>query len=236
MKALIAYYLRSYSVSQRYFGPVAGIIIAVLILYSYKPNPVMNSYAATAVILFVGCAWLGLSFLNHEHPVQKQVVIVQLRSARRYSIGGILTLGLLALLMDLIIVIFPVVTGRFNEPPGIDRLLLAFAGHALLAVLGIAVSLYLQSSWVSRTSYAAGLLLVIITLSIGGGTVAELVPGPVVPLLLPPVFPVMNAMMNADEWSLSTVLGTYAHALVYIILLAGYYVFRSGRMDYNKST
>ncbi|WP_339248955.1 hypothetical protein [Paenibacillus sp. FSL P2-0136] len=69
--------MHSYTVSQRFFGPVAGVIIAVLILYSYKPNPVMSSYSATAVFLFIACAWLGLSFLNHEQAVQKQVVIVQ---------------------------------------------------------------------------------------------------------------------------------------------------------------
>lgn len=88
MKGLIGYFLHSYTVSQRFFGPVAGVIIAVLILYSYKPNPVMSSYSATAVFLFIACAWLGLSFLNHEQAVQKQVVIVQLRSARRYSMGA----------------------------------------------------------------------------------------------------------------------------------------------------
>lgn len=125
MKGLIGYFVRSYSVSQRYFGPVAGIIIAVLILYSYKPNPVMNSYSATAVFLFVASAWLGLSFLNHEQAVQRQVVIVQLRSARRYSLGAILTLALFTLLLALAIVMYPVVAGSFNEPAGLQRILLA---------------------------------------------------------------------------------------------------------------
>lgn len=236
MKALIAYFVRSYSVSLRYFGPMAGMIIAVLILYSYKPNPVMNSYAATAVILFAGCGWLGLSFLNHEHAVQRQVVIVQLRSARRYCIGGLLTLVLFTLLLDLFMTVFPVVSGRFNEPAGLERILLSFTGHALLGLLGIAVSLYLQSSWVSKSSYAAGLMLITLILSIGGSKVAELVPGPLMPVLLPPVFPVMDAMMNADHLPLPAVLGPYAHALVYIILLAGFYIYRSGRMDYNKTT
>lgn len=235
-KALVAYMLRSYSVSQRYFGPLAAMVIAVLILYSYKPNPVMNSYAATAVFLFAGCAWLGLSFLNHEHAVQKQVVIVQLRSARRYSVGGLLALGLLTLLLDMFMVIFPLLTGRFSEPAGLSRILLAFTGHALLGMLGFAISLYLQSSWVSKASHASGLLVILVTLSIGGSKVAELVPGPVVPVLLPPVYRVMDVMMNADTLPLQAVLGPYAHALAYIILLIGFYLYRSGCVDYNKTT
>ncbi|QUL52502.1 hypothetical protein KDC22_18810 [Paenibacillus tritici] len=236
MRGLIGYFLRSYSVSQRFFGPVAGIVIAVLILYSYKPNPVMNSYSATAVFLFVACAWLGLSFLNHEHAVQKQVVIVQLRSARRYSIGAILTLALLTLLLDLVIVMYPNMNGSFNEPAGLGRIVLAFAGHALLGWLGITLSLYLQSSWVPKASYAAGMMLILIVLSISASKVAELVPGPIVGVLLPPVFPVMDAMMNADALPVLSVLRTYAHALVYILLLAGFYIYRSGRMDYNRTT
>ncbi|WNS44936.1 hypothetical protein [Paenibacillus sp. MMS20-IR301] len=221
--------------SQRYFGPLAGVIIPALLLYSYKPNPVMSSYAATAVFLFIGCCWLGISFLNHEHPVQKQVSIVQLGSARRYSVGGLLTLSLLTLLLDLFVVIYPVITGSFGEAAGLDRILLAICGHALLGLLGIAVSLFLQSSWVPKAGYAAGLMLIIIILSVSAGKVAELVPGPIVSILLPPVFPVMDAMMNTDSLPLRAVLGAYAHALVYIILLAGLYIYRSGRMDYNKN-
>lgn len=79
-------------------------------------------------------------------------------------------------------------------------------------------------------------MLITIILSISASKVAELVPGPVVPVLLPPVFPVMDAMMNADTLPVPTLLGAYAHALVYIILLTGFYIYRSGRMDYNKIT
>ncbi|ETT42390.1 MULTISPECIES: hypothetical protein [unclassified Paenibacillus] len=235
MKGLIGYFLHSYTVSQRFFGPVAGIMIAVLILYSYKPNPVMSSYSATAVLLFVACAWLGLSFLNHEQAVQKQVVIVQLRSARRYSMGGLLTMILLTLLLDVVIVIYPVLAGSFQEPAGLQRILLGLAGHALMGLLGITLSLYLQSSWVPRAGYAAGMMLILLILSISAGKVAEVVPGPVVSILLPPVYPVMDRMMNAETLPVSSVLGAYAHALAYIILLAGFYIYRSGRMDYNKT-
>ncbi|WP_379140231.1 hypothetical protein [Paenibacillus sp. sgz500992] len=235
MRSLIAYFLRSYTFSQRYFAPVAGTLIAVLILYSYKPNPVMNSYAASAVMLFVGCAWLGLSFLNHEQAVQRQVAVVHLRSAVKHSIGEMLTMGVLTLLLSFVIVMYPIVTGNFSDPVGGYRLFLALAGHALLGFLGIAISLYLQSSWVSKNSYAAGSMLIIITLSIGGTQLQELVPGPVMPILLPPVSPVMDALMNADDLPASSLLGSFAHTLAYISVLTGFYLYRTSRMDVNKN-
>ncbi|MEC0167631.1 hypothetical protein [Paenibacillus graminis] len=235
MRALMVYLLRSYTASQRYFGPVAGTIIAVLILYSYTPNPVMNSYAATAIILFAGSAWMGLSFLNHEHPVQRQVSIVQARSKWRYNLGTLLTLGLFILLLDLLIVTYPVLTGHFDEPAGLYRMTLAFAGHFLLGLLGMAVSLYLQAAWVPKTSYAAGLLLTVLIISIGAGKMSALIPGPFVHLLLPPAAPVMDVLMNADSLPLMRVMGAFLHALVYIMLLIGFYLYRSSRMDDRKS-
>ena len=235
MRPLIAYMLRSYSTSQRYFAPVAAVIISVLFLYTYKPNPVMNSYAATAVMLFVGCAWMGLSFLNHEQAVQRQVAVVHLRSAVKHSLGGMLALSLLTLVLSLLIVVYPVATGNFKESAGVYRMALAFAGHMSLGLLGISISLYLQASWVPKTSYAIGILLAILILSIGGTKLAELIPGPFVPLLLPPVAPVMDALMNADKLSGLTVLGTFGHTLVYIMLLSAFYLYRSSRMDYGKN-
>ncbi|MGN7760246.1 hypothetical protein [Paenibacillus sp. 22594] len=235
MRWLVFYMLRSYTASQRYFGPAAFTIIAVLLLYSYKPNPVMNSYAATAIILFVGSAWLGLSLLNHEHPVQRQVSIVQARSKLRYSIGTLLTLGTLILLLDLLVVGYPVLTGQFDEPAGLYRIAIAFAGHALLGLLGVTISLYLQASWVSKTSYAVGLMLTVLIFSIGSLKLSQLIPGPFVNILLPPASPVMDALMNADDLPLFQVLGAFMHALIYIVLFTGFNLYRSSRMDDSKS-
>jgi hypothetical protein len=235
MKPLILYLLRSYSSSQRYFAPLAATLIPMLILYSYKPNPVMSSYSATAVIQFVGSAWLGISFLNHQQPVQRQVSIVRLRSAVRHSIGELLTLVVLTMLLVLINVLYPVATGSFGEHPGLLQMVMAITGHLLCGFLGIAISLYLQASWVPKNSYAIGLMLTVIVLSIGGAGVASIVPGPFVPVLLPPVSRLMDAMMNADGQPQSVFWNAALHALLYISVLTGLYLFRTSRMDFNKS-
>ncbi|QSF42762.1 hypothetical protein [Paenibacillus tianjinensis] len=235
MRPLITYMLKSYTSSQRYFAPVASIVISVLFLYTYKPNPVMSSYAATAIILFIGCAWMGLSFLNHEQAVQRQVILVHLQSTVKYGLGGILTLALFTLVLALLVVVYPVVTGSFVEPAGLYHMTLAFAGHMLLGMLGISIALYLQTSWVPKSSYAIGILLIILIVSVGGKKLEELIPGPAVCVLLPPAAPMMNALMNADELSFMSLLGSFAHVLVYILLLCGFYLYRSGRMDYAKN-
>jgi len=238
MISLIAYLLRSYTRTQRYFAPLSGIVIAVLVLYSYKPNPVMNSYAATAVILFIGCACMGLGFFNHEHAVQKQIIIVHLRSARKHSIGGILCLSLLLLLLDILIVTYPIVAGEFSESVGIYRIMLAGVGHALLGLLGISISLFLQSTWIAKRSHAVGLMLGVLILSIGGTQISELLKGIFMPLriLLPPVAPLMNALMNADTLSFTSMLMSFIHVSLYVILLIAIYLYRTGMKDYSRIT
>ncbi|ASA22132.1 hypothetical protein [Paenibacillus donghaensis] len=237
MRALAGYLLRSYTVSQRYFGPFAGLVIAVMILYSYKPNPVMNSYAATAVILFIASAWMGLSFLNHEHPVHKQITAVHAGGAFRYTIAGMAALIFLTGIMSVLTVIYPLLAGRFAEAPGVYRLLSALAGHFLLGMLGISISLYLQASWVRKTSHASGLLLIILILAVAGTQISKLLEGPfqALSLLLPPAAPVMDAMMNTDTLPLSRLLLSYGHVLFYSLLLAGFYLYRSSRKDMNKN-
>ncbi|ULO09954.1 hypothetical protein H1230_14990 [Paenibacillus sp. 19GGS1-52] len=237
MMALIAYLLRSYTRSQRYFAPFAGLVIAVLVLYSYKPNPVMNSYAATAVLLFIGCAWMGLSFLNHEHSVQAQITIVHLRSARKYTAGRLITLALLTLLLDLLIVIYPLVSDRFDEPAGGYRILVALVGHGLLGMLGIAIALYLQASWVKKSSHALGILLAIIAISIGATKISSLLPAQwqLLTLLLPPVSPMMDTLMNADTLPISDVLLSFVHVFLYTAVLVALYLYLSGRKDNNKN-
>lgn len=237
MIALIAYMLRSYTRSQRYFAPFAGLLIMVLMLYSYKPNPVMNSYAATAVMLYIGCAWIGLSFLNHDHPVHRQVTVVHIRSSHKYNVGSILTLAFLTLLLALIVVIYPWITGHFEESPGVYRFILALIGHGLLGVFGIAISLYLQASWVRKSSHSVGIMLVIIILSLGATKISNLVPEflNVLIWILPPVSPVMDAMLNADNLQFSNLMFTYVHALLYIVILIGFYLYKSIYKDYNKT-
>ncbi|WP_379126759.1 hypothetical protein [Paenibacillus sp. sgz500958] len=236
MISLMSYLLKSYTRSQRYFGPLAGVVIAVLVLYSYKPNPIMNSYSATAVILFICCAAMGLSFLNHEQPVQRQVVIVHLRSARKHSIGAILSLLLVTLILDILIVIYPIATEQFPGPVGGYRLMLALVGHALLGLLGIAISLFLQSSWVSKASYATGLMLAVIILSIGGTQISDVLHGPLIPLrfLLPPVAPLMNALMDGDTRPFSAMLATFFQTGLYSAVLITVYLYRTGKKDHTR--
>lgn len=46
---LICYLLKNYIRSQKYVAPVIFYIITMLLIYSYKPNPVADSYSVTGM-------------------------------------------------------------------------------------------------------------------------------------------------------------------------------------------
>lgn len=230
---LIKYLMLSYSRSRRYFGPLAGLMIAMALFYSYKPNPVMNSYGATSVIQFICCAALGLSFLNHRHPVHKQITIVHLRSAKRYYTGELFVLVLYAAILALCIVAYPLVTGSFGEPAGWPRIGFALTAHFLLGLLGIAVSLYLQSAWIPETSYSTGLFLVVVVLSVGGSGIADELPESIrgLRLLLPPAASVMELFMRDDMPGTAKAAGVFGYTLFYSGVLITVYLLAAGKRD-----
>ena len=62
MGSLIHYMLASYTRSYRYFAPMAFMLISVVFIYSYRPNPIMDSYAVTAIsVCRLRLAWFELS-------------------------------------------------------------------------------------------------------------------------------------------------------------------------------
>ncbi|WP_234032640.1 hypothetical protein [Paenibacillus faecalis] len=198
---LLRYLLVSYTRSNRYFGPIAFMVISVLILYSYKPNPIMDSYAVTSTLLFIGCAWLGTSFLNHDQGRQNVLLILHNGSALKFYATQYTALLLISSLISLATVAYPLVTGMFAEPVGLTRLLVALAAHILLSGLGAGVSLFFQPGWIENQGRAAGFMLILIVLSIAGISIADLLPKGIhlLAYLLPPVSLMIDTLMHADQ-------------------------------------
>lgn len=80
---LTRYLLKHYIRSQKYVAPVIFYIITMLLIYSYKPNPVADSYSVTAMLLFFGADWLGLTVLNTEPAGQYQLLVLHAGSKRK---------------------------------------------------------------------------------------------------------------------------------------------------------
>ncbi|GAB6931404.1 hypothetical protein JCM10914A_53870 [Paenibacillus sp. JCM 10914] len=233
MYPLIKYMLASYTRSYRYFAPIAFILISTLFIYSYRPNPVMDSYAVTSAILFIGSAWLGLNFLNHDQGRQAMLLIIHAGSAKRYYCAQYLTINLITVALYFFALVYPILTGMFDRPVTGNDLLLGFLGHALLALLGVTLSLFFQFGWIENQGRAAGMLLIVMICSLAGQSVVNKLPVALefVPYLLPPVSVMINMMIHNEGSLTLTVILTCVYCLLYSVALLVIYMTLSIRKD-----
>lgn len=233
MLPLASFLLKSYTRSYRYFAPLAAVMVAMLLLYSYKPNPVMDSYAVTSVFLFIGAAWIGVSFLNHGNPRLEQLSVIHIGSLRKYAVSQILALLVPVILLVAFLILYPIITHMFAETVSLRQWMIAVAGHLTMGMLGLAVSFFFQLAFIPSSSRATAILEIIIIVSLGTESILAKLPSTFSWLhwIVPPAAPMMETELNSDHLSLTAVWGTIGYALIYALLLTAIYLIYSARRD-----
>ena len=73
MIALVRWDLAQFLRSHRFMPPLVAFLVVLGVLYSFRPVPVLSSYAITAMALYPIAAWLSLTLLGSEGEIQRQV-------------------------------------------------------------------------------------------------------------------------------------------------------------------
>lgn len=163
MIELIKYSLHDYIRSHKYFPPVSTFFIFIIVFYTYKPNPVIDSYAVTALVLYVISAWLCISILSLEQPVQKQMMILHMKSGNRYYLSKLILVWLVTMVLTVYAFVYPIIFDMFKEPVTLSTGFISFANHILLATLGICVgSLFSKGLMDNPVNSYGGLSLTVI--------------------------------------------------------------------------
>nr|WP_154893553.1 hypothetical protein [Paenibacillus xylanexedens] len=230
---LTRYLLRQYIRSQKYFAPVVMYIIAMLLIYSYQPNPVADSYSVTAMLLFFGSAWLGLTVMNAEPAGQIQLLVLHAGNRRKVILGQLWCTSLMQGALVVITVLYPVMFGMFERPPTGGEWMMAWSGHLALSLLGLAVSLFFQKSYVPRLSRSLPGLIVMLILSFVQASLASHLPNWLQWLskALPPAFYLVREMMLFEEAKWVTVLLPILWAVIYAFVLFSVHIWLAGRRD-----
>lgn len=217
MRALIGFLLRNYTRSHRYFPPFAACLFAVMMNYSVKPNPVMETYGNTGIFIYVTAAWVAYQMFVGENQVQEQLSILHLGSFVRYQWGKIAACLLIMTGLSLFTVLYPIVFDKFNEPVGLPRFFYAGLIHIELACLGIVIAYLWSSALRVKTSMAIAGVLLLIALSPAQGTVAEALPAMLEPLLwlLPPAHASLSLFMKDAALSVHVKIGYVLWPLIY---------------------
>jgi hypothetical protein len=219
MRFLIGYLLHDFIRSYRYFMPSMLYLVYVVWMYTTIPNIIMPSYSATAVILYMISAWLGMNFLVSEPKVQQQITVLHIRSKLRYAIGRILVVWTITAALALIAVIYPVVFGAFDQSVTGLQLVIALYTHLLLALLGILSACIFHSLFRLKFIYSLGGLLLSLAISLAAGGIEARLPEYLsfVVWLLPPVGKMMFALHNFEEISVAKGIVYLGYPLLYAL-------------------
>ncbi|WP_339321269.1 hypothetical protein [Paenibacillus sp. FSL W8-0194] len=233
MLALSRFMLKSYTRKHAYFAPLAATLIAMFLLYTYKPNPVMDSYAVTSAFLFVGSAWIALTFLNHGTPQQEQLHIIHAGSMKRYLLSQMLALLVPVALCTVLFVLYPLAAQMFDRSVRMGELFLAAAAHLIMGMLGTALAMFFQSAWMPNGTRATALLLVLVVASLGAKSIVGLLPEQLGWLrwFFPPVSLMLDRLLDSGVAPLHKLWGILGYGLVYALLLGLVYVLVSVRRD-----
>lgn len=218
-------YIRSY----RYFASYLIYVVIVPILYTYKPNPVLSSYAISSAILFVVAAWLGFGYVRNEDETQEQVTYLHVQSPIFYYISKIMFLWLVSFPLALYAIVYPIVFQMFDRPVTAGDLLTALSSHAGLGLLGIAVALLLHPRLIAKTSTAVSYLFLIMIVSLAQkGIMDAWLPRAfqAAGLLIPPVGSMMHALNSESTLTSGTFVLIMISPFVYALIVCAFYVKR----------
>ncbi|WP_080875134.1 hypothetical protein [Oceanobacillus timonensis] len=206
MKEVITYSLHDYIRSHKYFPPISTFFVLIVVFYTYKPNPIVDSYAITALFLFVVSAWLCMSVLSQDAQVQRQLMILHLRSSYRYYIAKLCTVWLIALLLAVFAFFYPIIFNLFSDSVSFAVGFVSFMNHILLAMLGICIAAFFSKVMMESAINAYGGLALTMILSIASIGIENALPASIryITWIIPPATAMQQPLFQWEEENLSS--------------------------------
>ena len=142
MKGLIRYFFTTYIRTHRYVPPVTLFIMMLIINYTYIPNPIMDSYSFTSLLLFFIMGWVTITIVHAEDEGQKQITLIHSKNKRNYYFALIINCIVVGFILSIIAVAYPLVINAFTPELHVIHILFGFLAHFSIATLSIALSIF----------------------------------------------------------------------------------------------
>ncbi|WP_141431038.1 ABC transporter permease [Bacillus sp. 03113] len=140
MKGLLIYQSINYLRSYRYVPPLSIFIISLIVNYTFEPNPILDSYSYTSVVLFFVMGWFTVTVFHAEDEGLKQITLFHAKSSKDYHLALFLICVLIGLFLSAVSVAYPVVFDMFGGETRPLHIILGFMSHFSLSILSIALS------------------------------------------------------------------------------------------------
>lgn len=204
--ALFRYTLAILLHSQRYLPPVLlYCVVAMLLVHGDSTQPVAPIFGVMTVATLVLAAWLTVSLIGVEDPVQRTITAVNVGRSRSLLIATAwVVLACCAVLSGMMLAV-PLVFG-FRGVTGVE-LLVGAEGLFTGACAGVAIGLVTSRLVIRRPGY--GLLTTLLLLLLF-----------VLVRWIPPINPTMSLLTRNGSVTPDTVVSTTGYAAVAVVLMA----------------
>lgn len=140
MSSLLHYQFKNYLRTYQYVPPFTIFILCLVVNYTFVPNPILDSYSFTSLILFFLMGWFTVTLFHAEDEGQKMITTLHAKSSTHYNFGIFILCGLIAFSLSCVSVSYPILIDAFFEKPKPLHILLGFLSHFSLSLLAIALT------------------------------------------------------------------------------------------------
>lgn len=207
MSAFIRYQLTSYVLSLKFIPPVVIFFVWVFILYAYKNVPILSSYAASSIAMYLIMTWITMAIFTLEEEAEKHILIFHLKGKVSYLFGKWLTILVVMTPLLLFAIFFPIITESFKGHMSLMLYTYALYSHLSFIVFGILVGTLFSATKLATKKYAWLLAVFIIVVSLASKSIAEIsLFFKWILWVFPPVFNVIGIMEGEDQILLNTLI------------------------------
>ena len=224
---VIRYQYKQYMYSAKWVMPFVLLIAFVASFYSISPVEIVNSFAITGLALYCIMTWVGVTTQELEPEVSEQILILRLKSERKYYICHILFLAVLCVMGIFVSMGIPFLKNILVSGTMFSRkveMLDVIGGFALLfacaftgAMLG---ELFHVGIIKERTAAVGGAFFVVIFAVVRSGLVEEYPMTKFFMWVVPPVSDVVIWFSNTSYFDPGKLMGGFTLLMMYAIIMA----------------
>ena len=227
MCEMIRYQYKQYMMSGKCVMPLIVLFGTQGMMYNMAPVEIVDSFSITGMFLFVIMVWIGKTIQGVEPEVSEQVMILRLKSERKYYLCQIIFMVCICTVVTGISIVVPVFIHILSGNGLLSRQFIwsDFVGGGLLMFTcsftgGMAGELF-HIRVIKNKNVGIGLTFLMALLAVcRNGLIADYVLTKYILWVIPPISDVVSWFTNASYFNMGEVMRGFILLLIYGIVMA----------------
>lgn len=222
MMGSIHYQFANYIRTHKYVPPVSVFIMILIINYTFIPNPILDSYSFTSLVLFFIMGWVTITILHAEDQGLQQLTILHAKNKSGYYLALVINCAFVGLILSIVAVMYPIVFHVFKPGLLTIHIVIGFLAHFSLVILSIALSLFFTRELVKSNvnSWWGVISILVVSLALAVAK-ADILKVKILTWILPPLRYSLEIMSVGDKITSVPVLvyAQFAWIFIYSLIL-----------------